>query len=151
MADSRHYPVRGASNETGITVEVRDLIRNVQHAKNIESWEREKGVPDPIHFDYLKPNPEDMDNDQELPMTYFLHRGEDLSEWKNLKPSPVLLVERVKPLRDEPWWHKETCERFGLGLGSYSGKRVAVPNMSHFTQRVSVLTLSGSEACLQLV
>jgi hypothetical protein len=38
MADSRHYPIRGASIETGITDEVRDLIKNVKHAENIETW-----------------------------------------------------------------------------------------------------------------
>jgi hypothetical protein len=38
MAETRHYPIKGASNESGITEEVRDLIRNVKHAENIETW-----------------------------------------------------------------------------------------------------------------
>lgn len=135
MAENRFYPIKGASHETGITEEVRDLIRNVKHAENIETWEREKGVPEPITFNYLKPNPEDMDNDQFISMTYYPHRGEDLSEWEK-EPSPVLLVQRMKTLRNQPWWHKETCEKFGLGEGTYDGKRVAVPNMSHYTQQL---------------
>ena len=36
-------------------------------------------------------------------MVYYPHRGEDLSPWQNLQPSPVLLVERIKTLRNEPW------------------------------------------------
>ena len=40
---------------------------------------------------------------KELPMVYYPHRGEDLSPWQNLQPSPVLLVERIKTLRNEPW------------------------------------------------
>ena len=36
MAENRFYPIKGASHETGITEEVRDLIRNVKHAENIE-------------------------------------------------------------------------------------------------------------------
>lgn len=103
MAETRNYPIRGASHETDITEEVRDLIRNVKHAENIETWEKEKGAPEPIRFEYLRPNPDDMDNDQELPMVYYPHRGEDLSAWHSLEPSPVLLVERVKTLRNEPW------------------------------------------------
>ena len=66
MAETRSYPIRGASYETGNTEEVRDLIRNVKHAENIETWEQEEGTPEPIRFDYLRPNPDDMDIDQGL-------------------------------------------------------------------------------------
>ena len=103
MAENRFYPIKGASNETGITQEVRDLIRNVKHAENIETWEREKGAPEPITFEYLKPTKGDIDNDQYTDMTYYPHRGEDMTQWNEEEPSLVLLVERVQPLHGQPW------------------------------------------------
>ena len=52
------------------------------------------------------------------------------------KTPTVLLVERVKPMRGEPWYHKEILERLGLGDWTYEGKRVAVPNMSFYTSKL---------------
>jgi len=44
-------------------------------------------------------------------MVYYPHTGEMWPE--NYKPSPVILVKRVKALQGEPYWHKETLERIG--------------------------------------
>ena len=51
-------------------------------------------------------------------------------------PPSVLLVERTKALTGQPWYHKEILERLGLGYNTYSGKRVAVPNMSFYTSKL---------------
>jgi len=79
MARSRNYLIKGASIPTGITDEIRDLIKNVKHAENIEEWNKNPLDPEPKILKPLRHNPEDMDYDQFIEMKYYPHRGEDLS------------------------------------------------------------------------
>ena len=47
MASNRNHPIEGGSNETNITEEVRDLIKNMRTAENIDEWQVG------IHFAHL--------------------------------------------------------------------------------------------------
>lgn len=132
MARGRNYYLKGASVNPGISPQTRDLLVNVKHAENIEEWDREPGIGNPIKFAQYRENPLDIDDESELDMTYFPHKGEE--PWpKDYEPSPVLLVKRVKTLRGEPWWHKNDCERIGLGIhAKMKSTRVALPNLSFY-------------------
>ena len=55
---------------------------------------------------------------------------------KDYQAPTVLLVERIKPVFGQPWYHKEILERLGLGRFVFNGKRVAVPNMSFYTSKL---------------
>ena len=45
-------------------------------------------------------------------MAYYPHKGDDFEERsREYKPSPVLLVKRVRTLKGQPYYHKEMCER----------------------------------------
>lgn len=135
MARGRNFYIKGASNDEGISEEARHLIANARHAENIEEWEVGPGIGAKKTFSQFRINPDDIDDDQEQDMVYFPHRGEE--EWpKNYKPSPVLLVQRVKHLKGEPWWHKLTCERIGLGIYVPQSRRVALPNLSFYTAQL---------------
>lgn len=131
MARGRNYYISGASKQTGISPETRDLIANVCHSENIDVWQREPGIGDPITFAQYRENPDDIDNDSDLDMVYFPHKGEQ--PWpQDYQPSPVFLVKRVKDLRGVPWWHKQDCERIGLGIFARLDKVVALPNLSYY-------------------
>lgn len=132
MARGRNYYLKGASVNPGISPQTRDLLANVKHAENIEEWEREPGIGSAIKFSHYRENPLDIDDESELDMTYFPHKGEE--PWpKDYEASPVLLVKRVKKLKGEPWWHKMDCERIGLGIyARLNMTRVALPNLSFY-------------------
>ena len=36
----------------------------------------------------------------------------------------------------QPYWFKEALEQLGLLTGGFKGKRVAVPNMTHYTSLI---------------
>lgn len=132
MARGRNYYVKGASKDPGISEAARDLIANVRHAENIEEWKKEPGIGEPIKFSQYREHPEDIDNESDLDMTYFPHKGE--APWpEDYQPSPVLIVKRVKSLRGQPWWHKMDCERIGLGPYTKLSATIAVPNLSYYT------------------
>jgi len=131
MARGRNYYIQGASKDPGISAEARDLIANVKHAENVEEWKREPGIGQPIKFSQYRENPDDIDDESELDLTYFPHKGEEA--WPDdYEPSPVLLVKRVKELRGQPWWHKMDCERIGLGWRTNMHTVVALPNLSNY-------------------
>ena len=66
--------------QSGITEEVRDLIRNVKHAENIDEWNRGYGIGNPIEAKTWWPNwDEDIDDDQHFDMKYFPHKGKIFS------------------------------------------------------------------------
>ena len=45
-------------------------------------------------------------------VAYYPHKGDDFEERsREYKPSPVLLVKRVRTLKGQPYYHKEMCER----------------------------------------
>ena len=45
-------------------------------------------------------------------VVYYPHKGDDFEERsRDYKPSPVLLVKRVKTLKGQPYYHKEMCDR----------------------------------------
>jgi len=137
MASNRNHPVEGGSNQTGITEEVRDLIRNMKSAENLEEWNVDSSLGPKVSVDTWSPNKvQDVDNDQETDMVYWPHRGEEWPRPEEDPPPLVLLVERVVSESGEPWWIKEALEKLGLLTGSYRGKRVAVPNMTHYTSLV---------------
>ena len=134
MARGRSYYIKNASKNTGISAETRDLIANACHAENIDVWQREPGIGEPYKFSQYRENPDDIDDESNLDMVYYPHKGEEPWEKRleDFVPSPVLLVERIKPLKGEPWWHKMDCERIGLGPWERSKKRVALPNFSYY-------------------
>lgn len=143
MASGRNHFITKGSNKSGITEEVRDLIRNVKHAENIDEWTKGHGIGNPIEIKPWRPNwDEDIDDDQHFDMKYFPHKDEENTGlWaerntEGYTPPIVLLVERTKPIRGQPWYHKEILEKLGIGKASYHGKRVAIPNMSFYTSKL---------------
>ena len=45
-------------------------------------------------------------------MVYYPHKGDDFGERsREYRPSPVLLVKRVKTLKGQPYYHKQMCEK----------------------------------------
>jgi len=50
MARGRNYYVKGASRNTGISPEARELLVNMRHAENIDEWKREPGIGEPKKF-----------------------------------------------------------------------------------------------------
>jgi len=136
MASNRNHTVEGVSTDTKLTEEVRDLIRNARHAENVDEWRRGALMDDKISVKTFRPNREaDIDDDQHFDMEYHPHVGER-EEWPEQwrrEPPLVLLAEQVASAKGEPYWHKEALEKLGLGIGSWFGKRVAVPNMTHYT------------------
>jgi hypothetical protein len=107
----RSYYIKDGSNPTNITDEIRDLVKNQKHAENVHEWKRGVGIGDPVRLD--NKDDKDRDDDQMPDVVYFPHKGDDFVERsKNYKASPVLLVKRLKPLAGQPYWHKETCERY---------------------------------------
>jgi len=136
MASNRNHTVGGVSNETNLTEEVRDLVRNARHAENVDEWKRGHLVDEKITVKTFRPNREaDIDDDQGFDIEYYPHAGEK-EEWAKkgkFEPPLVLLAERIAKETGEPYWFKEALEKLGLGKGSWIGKRVAVPNMTHYT------------------
>ena len=131
MARGRNYYLKKGSKPTNISPETRELIKNARHSENVDEWQREPGIGDPYKFSQYRENPEDIDDETHLDMIYYPHKGEE--PWpENFQPSPVFLVERVKTLKGEPWWHKMDCERIGLGVWARSSKKVALPNLSFY-------------------
>ena len=131
MARGRNYYIKGGSKDTGISAETRDLIANACHAENIEKWQREPGIGEPYTYSQYRENQDDIDDETQQDMIYYPHKGEE--PWpKDYVPSPVLLVQKVKPLKGEPWWHKMDCERIGLGVWAPIKKVVALPNLSFY-------------------
>ena len=103
MARGRNYYIQGASKDPGISAEARDLIANVKHADNVEEWKREPGIGQPIKFSQYRENPDDIDDESELDLTYFPHKGEEA--WPDdYEPSPVLIVKRIATLKEQPWF-----------------------------------------------
>ena len=144
MASNRNHTVEGVSNETNITEEVRDLIKNMRHAENMDEWKRGVHIEEPIDVKTFRPNRDaDIDDDQEVDIKYYPHAGEmNEGAWKqkqdpNWQPPLVLIVQLAEKAVGEPYWHKEVLEKLGLGAGAYFGKKVAVPNMTHYTSLVS--------------
>jgi len=139
MASNRNSMVEGASNETNITEEVRDLIRNMKSADNMEEWQVDPTLGQKITVKTFRPNrSEDIDNDQEEDMVYWPHAGEE-KEWAaadSSEPPLVLLVEMTDTSSGQPYWFKEALEQLGLLTGGFKGKRVAVPNMTHYTSLI---------------
>lgn len=135
MASNRNHPIEGGSNETNITEEVRDLIKNMRTAENIDEWQVDRSLGEKATVKTFRPNRnEDIDDDQEEDMVYWPHKGQ---EWPEVKEPPlVLLVEKWASESGEPWWIKEALEQLGLATGAWKGKRVAVPNMTHYTSLV---------------
>jgi len=134
MASNRNHTVEGVSNETQVTEEVRDLIRNARHAENVDEWKRGVLMDEKISVKTWRPNRDaDIDDDQHFDIEYHPHVGEK-EEWEaNYEPPLVLLAEIIASSNGEPYWHKMALEKLGLLTGSYIGKRVAVPNMTHYT------------------
>jgi len=132
MARGRNYYVKGASRNTGISPETRDLLVNMRHAENIDEWKREHGIGEPKKFVQYRENVEDIDDEKDLDMIYYPHKGEE--PWpEDYEPSPVLLVKRVLTLKGQPWWHKMDCERIGLGIyAKLNSTTVALPNLSFY-------------------
>jgi len=131
MARGRNYYLKGASRNTGISPESRDLLLNVRHAENVDEWKHEHGIGEPIKFTQYRENVEDVDDEKDLDMTYFPHKGETWPE--DYEPSPVLIVTRVKDIKGQPWWHKMDLERIGLGIyAKTNNTRVALPNLSFY-------------------
>jgi hypothetical protein len=59
---------------------VRDLIRNVKHAENIDEWTKGHGIGNPIEIKAWRPNwDDDIDDDQHFDMKYFPHKGRCLA------------------------------------------------------------------------
>ena len=62
--------------KSGITEEVRDLIKNVKHAENIDEWTKGYGIGEPKEVKTWRPNwDKDIDDDQHFDMKYYPHKG----------------------------------------------------------------------------
>ena len=66
--------------KSGITEEVRDLIKNVKHAENIDEWTKGYGIGEPKEVKTWRPNwDNDIDDDQHFDMKYYPHKGKIIS------------------------------------------------------------------------
>lgn len=132
MASGRFYYKKGGSNRTGITDEVRDLIKNQKSFNNMETWNVGPGIQEPIRLKVK--SDEDIDDDQMSDIEYWPHKGE---EWpKDYQPSPVLMVQRVKSLKGLPYWHKWNCYLLGLGREMPLSHKVILPNTPYFSKKL---------------
>lgn len=123
----RNYYIKDGSNPTGITDEIRDLVKNQRTAANIDEWRKQTGIGDAVRLD--NQDDQDIDDDQIPEVVYYPHMGDDFEERsQNYKPSPVLLIKRVKTLKGQPYYHKDMCERLGIGYHQHVNRMVVVPN-----------------------
>ena len=55
---------------------MRDLIKNVKHAENIDEWTKGYGIGEPKEVKTWRPNwDKDIDDDQHFDMKYYPHKG----------------------------------------------------------------------------
>lgn len=136
MARGRNHYLRGASNKDDISPEARDLLINQRDPED-RRWQLGPGIQEPIRLDltteerkralqYIVKYKGDRINDGEDAITYYPHAGEEIPQDP---PSPLLLVQRVKPLKGEPKFNKNFCLQIGLGQKERLGKRVILPNL----------------------
>jgi len=131
----RNYYIKDGSNPTGITDEVRDLVKNQRTAYNIDEWRKQTGIGEAVRLD--NQDDDDIDDDQIPDVAYYPHKGDDFEERsREYKPSPVLLVKRVRTLKGQPYYHKEMCERLGLGFYQHVDRMVVVPNTPSMLTRL---------------
>ena len=59
---------------------MRDLIKNVKHAENIDEWTKGYGIGEPKEVKTWRPNwDKDIDDDQHFDMKYYPHKGKLIS------------------------------------------------------------------------
>ena len=58
----RNYYIKDGSNPTGITDEVRDLVKNQRTAYNIDEWRKQTGIGEAVRLD--NQDDDDIDDDQ---------------------------------------------------------------------------------------
>ena len=62
----RNYYIKNGSNPTGITDEVRDLVKNQRTAYNIDEWRKQTGIGEAVRLD--NQDDDDIDDDQVMMM-----------------------------------------------------------------------------------
>ena len=62
----RNYYIKDGSNPTGITDEVRDLVKNQRTAYNIDEWRKQTGIGEAVRLD--NQDDDDIDDDQVMMM-----------------------------------------------------------------------------------
>ena len=58
----RNYYIKDGSNPTGITDEVRELVKNQRTAYNIDDWRKQTGIGEAVRLD--NQDDDDIDDDQ---------------------------------------------------------------------------------------
>ncbi|XP_059091820.1 uncharacterized protein LOC131887275 [Tigriopus californicus] len=125
LASNFSYYLKDGSNPNPISNETRHLLQNQKHVLDMPDWERGPGIQDPLV--YPMKDPLDRDDDQTYDITYWPHKGQVMAE-EFQDPSPILLVKRVRTLICQPYYHKEACERLGLGQFAPMEKIAVLPN-----------------------
>jgi len=144
-ARGRARYVKGGSNRQDLGPEARELIAKARDMDDL-SWQLGPGVEEPITLDLrteertralqyevpYKGYGTKVNNGDDL-ISYYPHTGEVMPEDR---PSPVLMVTKVKSKRGEPYWVKAYMDQIGLGGfggGQVSlkkvGSRVFLPNL----------------------
>lgn len=140
MARGRNYYIKEASNKQDISDETKELLK---HARNPDDkrWKLGHGIEEPMVMDpttterkratqYIVKYKGDNINDGEDTVKYYPHSGEEIPE---AKPSPVLMVKKLKRLNGEPWFNKDYCTQLGLGKEESLSKLVFLPNIPSVT------------------
>lgn len=136
MARGRNYYLRGGSNKQEMSQETRELLRNARNPEDLR-WKLGSGIQEPLEMDpttqqrkralqYTVKYRGDNINDGDDIVKYYPHKDEEIPK---VEASPVLMLQRVKTLKSEPWYNKEYCQQLGLGEKEKISKLSFVPNI----------------------
>jgi len=136
MARGRNFYLRGGSNKQEISQETKELLRNARNPDDLR-WKLGAGIGEPLEMDpttqerkratqyTIKYQGENINDGDDI-VKYYPHKDEQIPE---VEASPVLMVQRVKQLKGEPWFNKDYCRQLGLGKTEKMSKLSFVPNI----------------------
>jgi len=127
-----------------VSPETKQLLKEAKDPDDM-SWQLGYGIKEPLEVDLtteertramqykVKYKGWRKVNSGEEKVKYYPYEGEEIPE---TPPSPVLMVQRIQPLRikkhghitGSPYWIKDYCEQIGLGIREDSNKLVFLPN-----------------------
>ena len=136
MASGRNVYIKGGSNKQDIPSETKKLIQNARDPDDY-SWQLGYGIQEAREVDLTTPEKTRATQYKvkykghrilgggEDKIKYFPHAGEELP---NEPPSPVLMVEKLKAEKGQPYWIKDYLQQVGLGSFYKPGHKAFLPN-----------------------
>ena len=121
MASGRNIYVKGGSNKQDIPSETKKLIQNARDPDDY-SWQLGPGIQEAREVDLTSPEKtratqykvkykgHKIMGGGEDKVKYFPHAGEEIP---NEPPSPVLMVEKMKMEKEQPYWIKDYMQQIG--------------------------------------